>query len=81
MRAKVSKRASEQSRAEQGRAERSGANVRSLCAGRVIFRSAEPHRLSVLPGEKGFRGIKIVFMECLKEPETHFPAVFPEFRG
>lgn len=31
-------------------------------------------RATVLPGEKGFRGIKIVFMECLKEPEKHFPA-------
>lgn len=30
-------------------------------------------RATVLPGEKGFCGIKIVFMECLKEPEKHFP--------
>jgi len=30
-------------------------------------------RATVFSGEKGFCGIKIVFMECLKEPEKHFP--------
>lgn len=47
------------------------ASERSLviCESRNILQWA-----TVLPGEKRFHGIKIVFMECLKEPEKHFPA-------
>lgn len=51
------------------------ANARALYRSLVIRESRNiSQRATVLPGEKGFRGIKIVFMECLKEPEKHFLA-------
>jgi len=72
-------RASKGGRASAGASERGGRPL-VIRAGRVIFRNG--HRSS--QARKGSRGIKIVFMECLKKNpyEEHFPAAaFRQLRG
>jgi len=63
-----------------GRAsERASGRPLVIRAGRVIFRNGRRSSQA----RKGSRGIKIVFMECLKKNpyEEHFPAAFGELRG